>query len=151
MGEGRNYEGLSSELSGTVSTQIGYSEHVDAHPAWRVPAVEAGIDLAECRFRRDARRRFLCDRVRPRVLCVAAPRCYVPRRILDIRRLPRGLRVAPPAFDPHFVGAGLRHRGPHQRLAGADIDRDHGGTAAAAAADPGAADTHATCASQCGA
>src|SRR5216683_1237097 len=30
-----------------------YSGHVDAHPAWRVPAVEAGIDLAECHLRRD--------------------------------------------------------------------------------------------------
>src|SRR5258708_14302538 len=103
MGEGRNYEGLSSGLSSNVSTQIGYSEHVDAHPAWRVPAVEAGIDLAECRFRRHARRRLLCYRVRPRVLPVAAPPPYVPRRVRDIRRLRCSLPGDPASVEPHLV------------------------------------------------
>src|SRR4029077_20905697 len=123
-----------------------YSRHVDAHPARRVPSVEAGIDLVECRFRRHACRRLLCYRVRPRVLRVAAPRSYVPPRFLGTRPLRHGLRGDP----PHFVGAGLRHRGPYQRLPGADLGRDHGGNAAAAAADPGAADTQPTSASLCG-
>ena len=39
----------------------------------------------------------------------------------------------------------------HQRRAGADIGRDHGGAAAAVAAAPGGAVAHATCSSQCGA
>jgi hypothetical protein len=34
-------------------------DHVDAHPAWRLPAVDAGIDLAECHFRRHAAVAFL--------------------------------------------------------------------------------------------
>src|SRR6478672_5053287 len=139
---------LSTRNSSPVSWR--YSRHVDAHPARRVPSVEAGIDLVECRFRRHARRRLLCYRVRPRVLRVAAPRCPVPPRFLGTRHLQHGLRGDPPAVDPHFVGAGLRHRGPDQRLPGADLGWDHGGNAADAAADPGAADTHATSASLCG-
>src|SRR6478752_5533242 len=70
--------------------------------------------------------------------------------ILGIRPLRDGLRSYPPAVDPHFVGAGLRHRSPYRRLPGVDLGRDHGGTADATAADPGAADTHATSASLCG-
>src|SRR5450631_4420962 len=79
--------------------------HVDARPAWRVPAVEAGIDLAECHSRRPDRRRLLCYRVRSGVLRVAPqPRCYVPQRVLGIRDLRHGLRGDPPVVDPHFVG-----------------------------------------------
>ena len=81
----------------------------------------------------------------------APPRCHVPQRLLGLRDLRRGLRGDPPAVDPHAVGAGLRHRGRDQRLPGADLGRDHGGTAADAAADPGAADTHSTSAGLCGA
>src|SRR6476620_7767745 len=69
---------LLTRNSGPVSWR--YSRHVDAHPARRVAAVEAGIDLVECRFRRHARWRLLCYCVRPRVLRVATPRCPVPPR-----------------------------------------------------------------------
>ena len=132
--------------------RIGYSEHVDADPAWRVPAVEAGIDLAECRFRRHARHSLLCDRVRPRasscggaaISCSAA--CSgsfaIFAAVCGIARLLSILTLWVPAYDIEGLTKGLL------ALISA---RDHGGTAAVAAADPGAAVTHATCASQCGA
>src|SRR6266700_6914267 len=107
------------------------SGHVDVHPTWRLPAMEAGFDLAECDLRRHGRHRLLYDRVRARVLRVAAPpRCDVPQRILGPCDLHRGLRSDPPAVDPHSVGAGLRHRGRRQGYPGADLARGHGGHAA---------------------
>jgi hypothetical protein len=39
------------------------SGHVDAHSAWRLSAVAAGVDLVECRFRRRDRRRLFATAV----------------------------------------------------------------------------------------
>src|SRR6266481_718473 len=95
-----------------VLTLIGDHGHVDARPAWRVPAVEAGIDLAQRHFRRPGHQRLLYYRVRSGVLRVAARPRYdvcVSRWVLGTRDLLYGLRGDPPAVDPHFVGTGLRH------------------------------------------
>ena len=103
--------------------------YVDAHPAWRVPALEAGIDLAECHFRRHDRRALS---LRPRsssgsTCGGAAAMCAMFRSVFwalaifvaicGVTRLLSILTLWVPAY-------GIE--GCDQRRPGADLGRDHG-------------------------
>src|SRR6516162_11340940 len=68
-----NRRAIGSPCSPWLPVSWRSSAHVDAHPAWRMPQLAGGTDLAECRVRRHDCRRLLCLSARPWVLRVAAP------------------------------------------------------------------------------